>query len=177
MEIGARVLDWSATSSNVRLTKHDPSWPKGGVRTSPVVGAGSPGRRRASAMAGHRCDTASMNESPEVSAWLDRLEHPKKDVILAVRAVILGADERMTETIKWQSPTFMYQGNLASIDPKSKKHVSVLFHRGAEIPGHHPLLVGEGKLARYARFADLEAVQQARDGLTAIVRAWCDSRA
>ena len=117
-----------------------------------------------------------MNENPEVSSWLAQLEHPLKDVILAVRAVFLEADDRITETIKWQSPTFMYEGNLASIDPKARKHVAVLFHRGAEIPGHHPILEGEGKLARYARFPDMETVDARRAELVAVVRAWCDDK-
>ncbi len=117
-----------------------------------------------------------MNENPEVSAWLAELEHPLKDVILAVRTIFLEADERITETIKWKSPTFMYQGNLASIDPKAKRHVAVLFHRGAEIPGEHPLLEGDGKQARYARFPDLTTVDGRRDELAAVVRAWCDDR-
>lgn len=117
-----------------------------------------------------------MNENPEVSAWLADLEHPLKDVILAVRTVFLRADGRITETIKWKSPTFMYEGNLASIDPKAKKHVAVLFHRGAEIPGEHPLLAGEGKLARYARFPDLASVDAGRAQLEAVVQAWCDDK-
>lgn len=117
-----------------------------------------------------------MHEDPGVTAWFEALDHPLKDVMLSVRAAILSADDRMTETLKWQSPTFMYQGNLASIDPKAKKHVSVLFHRGAEIPGDHPLLEGGGKLARYIRFADRASVDEASDELAAIVRAWCDSR-
>ena len=117
-----------------------------------------------------------MNENPEVSAWLAELEHPLKDVILAVRMVFLEADDLITETIKWKSPTFMYEGNLASIDPKAKKHVAVLFHRGAEIPGAHPLLEGEGKLARYARFPDLASVEAGREELTTVVRAWCDAK-
>jgi hypothetical protein len=117
-----------------------------------------------------------MNANPEVTRWLEELEHPLKDVILAVRAVILEADDRITETIKWKSPTFMYGGNLASIDPKAKKHVAVLFHRGAEIPGDHPILEGEGKLARYARFPDLSTVEAGRAQLTAVTQAWCDAR-
>lgn len=117
-----------------------------------------------------------MNENPEVSAWLEELEHPLKDVIQAVRASFLVADARISETIKWKSPTFMYMGNLASIDPKAKKYVAVLFHRGAEIPGDHPLLKGGGKLARYARFPDLASVERGRDDLIAITRAWCDAR-
>jgi len=117
-----------------------------------------------------------MNENPEVTAWLGAVEHPLKDVILAVRAAMLEADERITETIKWKSPTFMYEGNLASIDPKAKKHVTVLFHRGAEIPGEYALLDGDNKLARYARFPDLASVQASREELVAIARAWCDSK-
>ena len=117
-----------------------------------------------------------MNENPEVSAWLAEFEHPLKDVILAVRTVFLEADERIAETIKWKSPTFMFEGNLASIDPKAKRHVSVLFHRGAEIPGQHPLLQGGGKLARYARFTDLDSVEAGWAELTTVVREWCDAR-
>ena len=117
-----------------------------------------------------------MHTNPEVSAWLDELDHPLIDVIQAVRTVILEADDRMSETIKWKSPTFMFEGNLASIDPKAKKHVSVLFHRGAEIPGEHAGLEGGGKLARYIRYPDLESVAAGRAGLESIVRAWCDSR-
>ncbi|HEY7595143.1 MAG TPA: DUF1801 domain-containing protein [Actinophytocola sp.] len=49
------------------------------------------------------------------------------------RDIILGADERVTESIKWRTPTFGYRSNVASFNP-SKRLVSILFHRGAEIP-------------------------------------------
>ena len=116
-----------------------------------------------------------MATNPDVDAWFDDYEHPAKDAMLRVREIILS-DDRMTETIKWKSPTFMYEGNLASIDPKAKKHVAVLFHRGAEVPGDHPLLEGEGKLARYARFPDMDTVKGRSQELAAVVRAWCDDK-
>ncbi len=118
-----------------------------------------------------------MNEDPGVTSWFDELEHPLKDAMQAARRVILAADDRVTETMKWKSPTFMYEGNIVSIDPKAKKHVSLLFHRGAEVPGSHPLLEGGGAVARYIRLADEAAVEDAADGLAAIIRAWCDARA
>jgi hypothetical protein len=117
-----------------------------------------------------------MVTSPEVEAWFAQLDHPMKPVMLRVREVILGADGRLSEAMKWQSPTFMYEGNLASIDPHAKRWVSVLFHRGAEIPGQHALLQGGGKLARYARFETLADVDAHRAELETAVRAWCDSR-
>jgi hypothetical protein len=49
-----------------------------------------------------------------------------------------------------------------------------MFHRGAEIPGDHPRLEGEGKLGRTMRFADLEELEAGRDELQSAVRAWCN---
>ncbi|HWB88962.1 MAG TPA: DUF1801 domain-containing protein [Acidimicrobiia bacterium] len=116
-----------------------------------------------------------MATNPLVDAWFDEYEHPAKDAMLRVREIILG-DERMTETIKWKSPTFMYQGNLASFNPRTKSHVSLMFHTGASIPGDHPRLLGGGDTARYMKFDDLAEVEDAREELEAVVDAWCSSR-
>ena len=116
-----------------------------------------------------------MPTHPDVETWFVEYDNPMKDIVLAVRSVILE-DGRIEETIKWKSPTFMYKGNLASFNPKSKKHASLMFHTGAHIPGDHPLLQGGGDTARYLTFADLEAVESARTALRAVIDAWCDSR-
>jgi hypothetical protein len=114
--------------------------------------------------------------NPEVDAWFDRYDNPMKDVVLRARDVILGADPRIGEVIKWSTPTFVYKGNLASFQPRAKQFASLLFHAGASIPGEHPILEGGGDVARYARLADLAAVERARPDIEAVVRAWCDSR-
>ena len=36
------------------------------------------------------------------------------------------------------------KGNIASVNPRTKSHVSLMFHTGAAIPGEHPLLQGGG---------------------------------
>ena len=54
----------------------------------------------------------------------------------------------MIEMIKWKLPTFMYEGNMASFNPRTKSHVSLMFHTGASIPGDHPRLEGGGDTAR-----------------------------
>jgi hypothetical protein len=113
--------------------------------------------------------------APEVDDWFEEYEHPAKDAILLVREIILD-DDRITETIKWKSPTFMYEGNMASFNPRTKSHVSLMFHTGASIPGDHPRLEGGGDTARYMRFADVAEVEAARADIEAIVDAWCDSR-
>ncbi|MFZ0014889.1 MAG: DUF1801 domain-containing protein [Acidimicrobiia bacterium] len=116
-----------------------------------------------------------MAFAPEVEAWFAEYDHPAKDAMLRVRDVILS-DERMTETIKWKSPTFVYRGNMASFNPRTKSHVSLMFHTGAAIPGSHPRLEGGGDTARYMKFVDLDEVEQARADLERVVAAWCESR-
>jgi hypothetical protein len=111
----------------------------------------------------------------EVDDWFAAYDNPLKDAMLRVRAIILE-DDRVSETIKWKTPTFVYRGNLASFNPRSKKHVSLLFHAGASIPGNHPRLSGGGDTARYMSFADLDDVERAADELRSITRAWCESR-
>jgi hypothetical protein len=116
-----------------------------------------------------------VNTNPDVDAWFEDFEHPLLDAMQLVRQIVLS-DDRMTETIKWKSPTFMYKGNMASINPRAKAHVSLMFHSGAAIPGTHPRMKGDGDTARYVKFADIEDVKSARAELLAIVAAWCQSR-
>ena len=67
-----------------------------------------------------------------------------------VRENALSADTRITESIKWSTPTFSFKGNIFSFNP-AKKFVSLLFHTGAHIPGRHPRLEGDTDTARVMR--------------------------
>ncbi len=118
---------------------------------------------------------AEENRNPEVDAWFTEKGHPLEPAMQLARDIILGTDDRVTESIKWKTPTFAYKGNIISFNP-SKKHVSLMFHRGSEIPGDHPRLEGDGKLVRTMKLADVDEVDAARGDLEAAVRAWCESR-
>ena len=117
-----------------------------------------------------------MSTSPEVDAWFDRYDNPQKDLVDAVRRVILEADDRVTETVKWQAPTFMYRGNIASFYPKSRAHVSLMFHTGASLPDPHGLLEGEGDVSRVAKFVDAEDLDRKTPALQELIRAWIESK-
>ena len=115
-----------------------------------------------------------MPRDPEVDAFVVGLGHPLAAEIDQVRDAVLAVDPRITETIKWKSPTFVFEGNIASIDPRSKKHVSLMFHQGAKLPGTHPTLEGGGATVRYLRFADEADVKKKRGDLEKAVRAWIE---
>jgi hypothetical protein len=110
--------------------------------------------------------------SPEVDAWFSRKNHPLEEAMQRVRDIALAADPRITESIKWSTPTYSYKGNIFSFNP-AKRFVSLLFHTGAGIPGNHPSLEGDTDTARVMRFVDLGAVEAGASELTSVLNAWC----
>ena len=47
-----------------------------------------------------------MNRNPEVDRWFEQASHPLEATMRRARDIILGADGRVTESIKWKTPTF-----------------------------------------------------------------------
>lgn len=117
-----------------------------------------------------------MNRNPVGRTWFETYDNPQREAVARVREIILSADERITESIKWKAPTFEYKGNIASFFPRAKKHVSLMFHQGAKIPGDHALLEGDGDTSRSAKFADAADIEAKKGQLEAVVRTWCDMK-
>jgi hypothetical protein len=112
----------------------------------------------------------------EVDAWMSRYDNPMRDVVQRIRQILLQADDRVGECIKWQTPTFTYKGNIASFFPKSMHHATLMFHQGAHIPGNFPHLEGAGAEGRAMKIVSIAEAEERRDELTAIVRAWIEWR-
>jgi hypothetical protein len=110
--------------------------------------------------------------SADVDNWFDRYDNPLKDLVLAVREVVLQADHRVTEAIKWQAPTFVYRGNIASFFPKAKKHVTLMFHQGAALDDPAGILDGEGDTSRSLKVADADDLEAKKAAIAALVRSW-----
>ncbi len=77
-----------------------------------------------------------MRKDPEVERWLEG--KPAEPVLRRVREVILDADPRMTEGIKYGSVMFHCGADFASFVQHGKKTVSLMFNRGGIIPGRYP---------------------------------------
>jgi hypothetical protein len=118
---------------------------------------------------------AIVTKISKVDRWFEELDNPLADALQLARRIILGADDRVTETIKWSTPTFVYKGNIVSFAP-SKQGVSLMFHRGAEIPGDHPRLEGDNRLVRTMRFANIDEVEGGRKDIESAISAWCNWR-
>jgi uncharacterized protein YdeI (YjbR/CyaY-like superfamily) len=113
-----------------------------------------------------------MNKNPKVDEYLSKKSHPLTAEIEKVREIILSTHSEIEETIKWNSPTFMYKGNMASYFMNAKKHVSLMFHKGALINDTTGLLEGEGKEGRTAKFSDMDDIEKKKESLQSVVKEW-----
>jgi hypothetical protein len=67
-----------------------------------------------------------LANTAEVDAFMQKLDHPMKDVLQALREVILAADSGVGEHIKWNAPSFLYTGEMAPFNPKEYKRYIIV---------------------------------------------------
>jgi hypothetical protein len=126
---------------------------------------------------------AAVNSTDEVNAFMARLEHPLKAEIETVRAIILGADARIHESIKWNAPSFAVTEYFATFKLRPITTVQVVFHTGAKVKAivndmyiDDPagLLKWAAKDRCVATFADMHDIASKTAALTVVVKQWIE---
>jgi len=120
-----------------------------------------------------------------VADYVDKLDHPLKEVVIALREVILSTDPQIGEQIKWNSPAFYYTGEMKPFDPKEyKRDIAVMHLRkkdqvllvlptGAKIPDTTGLL--EGNYTDGRKMVTLKSINdldEKKDRLRQVMRQW-----
>lgn len=127
------------------------------------------------------------NRSEVVDQFMQRLDHPLKAEIEAVRAIILGADAGITEQIKWNAPSFCYQGDdrvTFRLHP-SNQFFQLIFHRGAKVKEPREIAIQDdaGLLEWVASdratlsLRSMDEVQTHADALKSLVSQWVKATA
>ena len=75
---------------------------------------------------------SGAKKAEDVSEFMNRLQHPLKPEIEAVRQIILGANDRIREEIKWNAPSFAVEDHFATFNLRAEEFVHVIFHTGAK---------------------------------------------
>ena len=75
------------------------------------------------------------NRSDVVDQFMQKLEHPLKAEVEAVREIILDSDPQITEQIKWNAPSFCYQvkDRITFRLAPATDSIQLIFHRGAKV--------------------------------------------
>ncbi|MCC7054553.1 MAG: DUF1801 domain-containing protein [Gemmatimonadaceae bacterium] len=66
-------------------------------------------------------------------ALLKALGHPMEPVILAIRELILGVDPAVTESVKWNAPSYATSEHFATFNLRAKGGVQLVLHLGAAV--------------------------------------------
>lgn len=128
---------------------------------------------------------ASPHDRPpasQVERFLAELEHPRKGEILALRAIILGADDRIQESIKWNAPSFHTSEHFATFHLRAREGVQVVLHMGAKTRPDATLrseIVDDGALLQWrgadratVSFRDLADIEAKEQPFTSLLRQW-----
>jgi hypothetical protein len=99
---------------------------------------------------------SAKNNPEKVNEFMDKLDHPFKAEVQAVREIIKSVNEQITEEIKWKAPSFSYKGYMATFNLWAKEHVHLIFHNGAVLHDQSGLLQGDTVDRCMVYFSDME---------------------
>lgn len=116
-----------------------------------------------------------------VDAFLGKLVHARRADILRVIEIIMTAEPTLTQTVKWNAPSFAYAGDdriTFRLHPGDR--VDLVFHRGAKKtdPDSFSFADPSGLLRMVApdrgivEFADAAQIDRSADDLKLLVSAW-----
>ncbi len=100
-----------------------------------------------------------LKDEEKVKEYMNKLEHPLKAEIEAIRMIIKNADKKIAERIKWNAPSYYYREDMVTFNPRTAKHVHLVFHHPAIVKINSALLEGDYKDRRMLYLADMEAVK------------------
>jgi hypothetical protein len=108
------------------------------------------------------------NDIEMVNEFMDKLVHPLKAEIEAVRAII-KSNKKISERIKWNAPSYYYKEDLVTFNPRDQKRVHLVFHNEAIVRIKSALLEGDYKDRRMVYFDSMAAVKKNERELNNII--------
>lgn len=120
--------------------------------------------------------------SNEVSKFLDDLNHPFRNEIENLRHIIISANEKLSENIKWNSPNYHYEENdIITMRINPPRQIQVIFHRGAKkkeklkermINDSLSFLDWKENDRAVATFKNLNDIEKSENNLILIIKDW-----
>jgi uncharacterized protein YdhG (YjbR/CyaY superfamily) len=106
------------------------------------------------------------SNTANVDEFMAELDHPFKTEVQAVREIIKGVNKNITEQIKWNAPSFSYQGNyLVTFNLHAKKNVHLVFHNPEVSKVKSEIFEGDYPDRRMVYFTDMEDIQAKKAAL------------
>ena len=97
--------------------------------------------------------------SKEVIEYINNLPENKKEIVKALREIILSIDPSLNESLKWKQPVYSKKGDICYIFPAGD-HVNLGFYNGTELRDPKKMLEGTGKNMKHIKIRGLENIDK-----------------
>ena len=112
-------------------------------------------------------------KADQVDDYMEKLEHPFRQEVERLRSIMLNANPKLQERVKWNSPSFFYIKDLAAFNLRASGYVQIIFifYDGNMIEDPS-LLQGSWKDRREARFYSMVDIEAKQPALEQLVNNW-----
>ena len=129
-------------------------------------------------------DSSKLTDREQVTQHIQKLDPSIKDTVETLRQIILNVDKEISERIKWNNPSFYYNGEMKPFDPKEykreiavfnlhKNRIMLVFPGGANVNDTSGLLTGDyADGRRIVVFKDLDDVRVKEAILKSVIKEW-----
>ncbi len=123
-----------------------------------------------------------FDDSPAVSALIESMLDPARAMVFEIRKTIMKANPKITEGIKWNSPSFYWNGWFATVNARKGTEVMLVLHHGpaastdskvrSAVSDPSQLLKWHSADRASITFTNLKMLQESQSALAAIVKEW-----
>ena len=108
----------------------------------------------------------TMDNTEQVNEFMDKLDHPFKAEVQMIREIIKNVNKDITEPIKWNAPSFSYNGEyLVTFNLWEKQKIHLVFHNPVISKVKSKLLEGDYDHRRMAYFSDKQDIKAKKPAL------------
>lgn len=119
-----------------------------------------------------------------VSEYLSDLPEPRRSEVEALRRIVIGSSDGLVEHIKWNSPSYIYNGeDRVTVNAHGRDAVRLILHAGpttaedkTAAPSFthdpHGLLEWHSNIRASISLAGTDAIEQEQDHIRDLLAAW-----
>lgn len=129
-------------------------------------------------------DSPKLTDQEQVTQHIQKLDVSIRDIIETLRQIILDVSGEISERIKWNNPSFYFNGEMQPFDPKEykremivfnlhKNRIMLVFPSGAKVNDTTGLLSGDyADGRRVVVFKDMDDVRLRKADLQFVIKEW-----
>lgn len=110
-----------------------------------------------------------LTDEASVQLYMSQLEHPLKAEIETLRTIIKNTDNKISERIKWNAPSYYYRKDMVTFNHRDIKRVCLVFHHASIVKIQSDLLQGDYKDRRIVYFNDMSDIKANQQELERII--------